>query len=68
GPGRPPPDPSIRAARCSGQVYKASYDLCLYIEQIVARFSRTHRYALGAELRDGARGLDSFPPCGGSLP
>lgn len=36
-------------------IYKASYDLCLYLEQVVARFSRTHRYSLGAELREGAR-------------
>jgi hypothetical protein len=36
-------------------IYKASYDLCLYLEQIVRGFPRYHKYALGAELRDGAR-------------
>ena len=36
-------------------IYKASYDLCLYLEQVVAKFARQHRYALGAELREGAR-------------
>jgi O-glycosyl hydrolase len=23
-------------------IYKASYDLCLYLEQVVAKFARTH--------------------------
>ena len=36
-------------------IYKAAYDLCLYLEQIVQHFSRCHKYALGADLRDGAR-------------
>jgi hypothetical protein len=36
-------------------IYKASYDLCLYLEQVVAKFGRAHRYGLGAELREGAR-------------
>jgi hypothetical protein len=36
-------------------IYKASYDLCLYFEQIVRSFSRYHKYSLGAELREGAR-------------
>ena len=36
-------------------IYKATYDLCLYLEQIVQHFSRYHKYALGADLRDGAR-------------
>ncbi|MGH8554923.1 MAG: hypothetical protein ACREUD_05050 [Gammaproteobacteria bacterium] len=36
-------------------IYKASYDLCLYLEQIVRSFSRYHKYSLGADLRDGAR-------------
>lgn len=48
-------DETARAARYSGQVYKSSYDLCLYLEQVVARFSRTHRYSIGADLREGAR-------------
>ena len=36
-------------------IYKSSYDLCLYLEQVVRNFSRYHKYSLGAELRDGAR-------------
>ena len=36
-------------------IYKASYDLCLYMEQIVRSFSRYHKYTLGSDLRDGAR-------------
>ena len=36
-------------------IYKASYDLCLYLEQVVRGFSRYHKYSLGAELREGAR-------------
>jgi hypothetical protein len=36
-------------------IYKASYDLCLYLEQVVRNFSRYHKYTLGTELRDGAR-------------
>ena len=36
-------------------IYKSTYDLCLYLEQIVQHFSRYHKYALGADLRDGAR-------------
>jgi hypothetical protein len=36
-------------------IYKASYDLCLYLEQVVRGFPRYHKYALGADLRDGAR-------------
>ncbi len=36
-------------------IYKASYDLCLYFEQIVRGFSRYHKYGLGSDLRDGAR-------------
>ena len=36
-------------------IYKASYDLCLHLEQVVAKFARTHRHGLGAELREGAR-------------
>jgi hypothetical protein len=38
-------------------IYKRSYDLCLYIEQVVRGFSRYHTYTLGADLRDGARRL-----------
>jgi len=36
-------------------IYKSSYDLCLYLEQVVRGFSRYHKYSLGADLRDGAR-------------
>jgi hypothetical protein len=36
-------------------IYHTSYGLCLYVEQIVAKFARTHRHGLGAELREGAR-------------
>jgi hypothetical protein len=36
-------------------IYKASYDLCLYLEQVVHGFSRYHKYTLGSDLRDGAR-------------
>jgi len=36
-------------------IFKASYDLCLHLEQVVAKFARTHRHELGAELREGAR-------------
>jgi hypothetical protein len=37
-------------------IYKATYDLCLHLEQVVAKFARTHRYGLGSQLREGARG------------
>jgi hypothetical protein len=36
-------------------IYKATYDLCLYFEQVVRNFSRYHKYTLGEDLRDGAR-------------
>ena len=36
-------------------IYKASYDLCLYLEQVVQGFSRYHKCSLGPDLRDGAR-------------
>ena len=35
-------------------IYKASYDLCLYFEQVVHGFSRYHKYAIGSHLREGA--------------
>jgi len=38
-------------------IYKAAYDLCLYVEQVVRNFSRYHKYSLGQDLRDGARGV-----------
>ena len=34
---------------------KASYDLCLHLEQGVAGFSRQHRYGIGADMRAAAR-------------
>ncbi len=37
-------------------IYKAAYDLCLYLEQIVRNFSRYHKYAIGADLREHSRG------------
>ena len=55
GPVRASPDPSIRAARYSGQVYRSSYDLCLYVERLVRNLSWVHIYSLGPDLRDGAR-------------
>jgi hypothetical protein len=36
-------------------IYKAAYDLCLYLEQIVRNFARYPKYSLGQDLRDGAR-------------
>ena len=36
-------------------IYKSSYDLCLYLEQVVQGFSRYHKYSLGTDLRDGGR-------------
>jgi hypothetical protein len=38
-------------------IYKASYDLCLYFEQVVRNFSRYHKYSLGGDLLDGARSV-----------
>jgi hypothetical protein len=38
-------------------IYKAAFDLNLYIEQIVRNFSRYHKYTLGTELRERARTL-----------
>jgi hypothetical protein len=32
-------------------IYKATLDCAIYIEQIVANFSRYHKYTLGSELR-----------------
>ena len=32
-------------------IYKAALDMAVYIEQIVANFSRYHKYTLGSELR-----------------
>jgi len=35
-------------------IYKRTYDLCLYFEQIVRGFSRYHKYSIGADLRAGS--------------
>ena len=43
-------------------IYKAAYDLCLYLEQVVHGFSRYHKYSLGADLRDGASALAKNDP------
>ena len=32
-------------------IYQASYDLCLYLEQVVHGFSRYHKGTLGTDLR-----------------
>jgi len=42
-------------------IYKASYDLCLYLEQVVRGFSRYHKYALGADIRDRAMTMPRTP-------
>ena len=36
-------------------IYKAAYDLCLYLERTVRKFPRYHCYMLGTDLREGAR-------------
>lgn len=36
-------------------IYKAAYDLCLYLEEVVRNFARYHKYSIGQDLRDGAR-------------
>jgi hypothetical protein len=36
-------------------IYKATYDCCLYFEQLVRNFPRYHKYSIGQDLRDGAR-------------
>ena len=36
-------------------IYRQAYDLYLYLEQIVRNFARYQKYALGSDLRDGAR-------------
>ncbi len=36
-------------------IYKAAFDLNVYVEQIVRNFSRYHKYTLGTELRNRAR-------------
>ena len=36
-------------------IYKAAYNLCLWLEQVVRGFSRYHKYAIGSDLREGSR-------------
>lgn len=36
-------------------IYKAAYDLCLWLEQVVRGFSRYHKYAIGSDLRSVSR-------------
>ncbi len=36
-------------------IYKAAYDLCLWLEQVVRGFGRYQKYAIGADLRAIAR-------------
>ncbi|MBY0279422.1 four helix bundle protein [Candidatus Binatia bacterium] len=36
-------------------IYKRTYDLCLYLEQVVRSFPRYQKYTLGTDLRDAAR-------------
>ena len=36
-------------------IYKAAYDLCLWLEQVVRGCGRYHKYAIGSELREGSR-------------
>ena len=38
-------------------IYKAALDLTVHFEQVVAGFSRYHKYTLGTELREGSRGV-----------
>ncbi|MCP4399489.1 MAG: four helix bundle protein [bacterium] len=38
-------------------IYKAAFDLNVYVEKIVRHFSRYHKYTLGTELRERARCL-----------
>lgn len=36
-------------------IFKAAYDLTLYVENIVRNFSRYHKYTLGTDLRNRSR-------------
>ena len=38
-------------------IYRTSYDLCLYLENIVRGFARYHKYGLGSELRELSRSV-----------
>lgn len=36
-------------------VYESAYGLCLYIDQLVNRFTRPSRYTIGIDLKDSSR-------------
>jgi hypothetical protein len=36
-------------------IYKAAYDLCLYLDRVVRGVPRYHKYSLGADVRGAAR-------------
>ncbi len=38
-------------------IYKAALDAAVHFEQVVAGFSRYHKYSLGTELRQASRGV-----------
>ena len=38
-------------------IYKKAFDFTVYVENIVRNFSRYHKYTLGTELREQARGV-----------
>ena len=38
-------------------IFRASYDFALHIETVVHGFSRYHKYAVGAELRQSSRSI-----------
>ena len=38
-------------------IYKAVLDAAVHFEQVVAGFSRYHKYSLGTELRQASRGV-----------
>lgn len=38
-------------------IYKAALDAAVHFEQVVAGFSRYHKYSLGSELRQASRGV-----------
>ena len=47
-------------------IYKRSYDLCLYLEQVVRSFSRYHKYTRsGRDLREGRRAALTPSPLAG---
>jgi hypothetical protein len=44
-------------------IYKAAYDLCLWLEQVVRGFPRHHKYAIGSGLREGSRRILRLVVC-----